>query len=73
LRAITKSYNNVTLEDNRDSSNDEYGEVRFVTLGFLRNVLVQIVTAEIDDDIRIISLRKADRYEQKIYDENIGR
>ena len=56
----------VTFEDNRY----DYGEARFVTLGVLRGVLVQIVTAEMGEDIRVISIRKADRYEQKIYHEN---
>ncbi len=49
---VIENDDKVTFEDNRY----DYGEVRFVTLGFLRNVLVQIVSAEIDDDIRVISL-----------------
>ena len=50
----------------------DYGEERFVTLGPLGDTLVVIVTAEIDDHIRIISMRKADRHEQVIYRENLG-
>ena len=65
-KLVIESDVNVTFEDNRY----DYGEIRFITLGFLRNVLVQIVTAEIDEYIRVISMRKADRYEQKIYHEN---
>ncbi len=48
-----------------------YGEERFVTLGPLGDVLVMIVTAETEDHIRIISMRKADRHEQSIYRENL--
>ena len=66
-KLVIESDDNVTFEDNRY----DYDELRFITLGVLRNVLVQIVTAEIVEDIRIISMRKADRYEQKIYHENI--
>ena len=31
-----------------------------------------IVTAETENHIRIISMRKADRHEQSIYRENLG-
>ena len=66
---VMESDATVTFEDNRY----DYGEARFVTLGVLRGVLVQIVTAEMGEDIRVISIRKADRYEQKIYHENSWR
>ena len=65
-KLVIESDDNVTFEDNRY----DYGEARFVTLGFLRGVLVQIATAEMGEEIRVISIRKADRYEQKIYHEN---
>ena len=58
----------VTFEDRRFG----YGEERFVTLGPLGDTLVAIVTAEREDHIRIISMRKADRYEQAIYRENFS-
>ena len=58
----------VTFEDRRI----DYGEERFVTLGPLGDTLVAIVTAEFEDHIRIILMRKADRYEQVIYRENLG-
>ncbi len=57
----------VTFEDRRFA----YGEARFLTLGSLCGVLVAIVTAETEDHIRIISMRKADRHEQSIYRENL--
>jgi uncharacterized DUF497 family protein len=43
-----------------------------VTLGPLGDKLVAIVTAETEDHIRIISMRKADRHEKTIYRENLG-
>jgi uncharacterized DUF497 family protein len=58
----------VTFEDHRF----DYSEERFVTLGPLGESLVAIVTAETEDHIRIISMRKADRHEQAIYRETIG-
>lgn len=48
-----------------------YGEERFVTLGLLGDTLVVVVTAETEDHIRVISMRKADRHEQGIYRENL--
>jgi len=50
----------------------DYGEERFVTLGPLGDKLVVIVTAETEDHIRIISMRKADRHEQSLYRENLA-
>jgi len=67
-RAVIESGQTVTFEDRRF----DYGEARFVTLGPLGGVLVAIVTAETEDHIRIISMRKADRHEQSIYRENLG-
>ncbi|MEO8923456.1 MAG: BrnT family toxin [Caldimonas sp.] len=58
----------MTFEDRRF----DYGEERFVTLGPLGELLVAIVTAEAEDHIRIISMRRADRYEQAIYRENLS-
>ena len=48
----------------------DYGEARYLTLGLLHGVVVIIATAETDKTIRIISMRKADKHEQKIYYEN---
>ena len=52
-----------TFEDDRFS----YGEQRFVTLGMLKGVVVLIAHTERNDKIRIISMRKATKNEQKIY------
>ena len=53
----------VTILDNRF----DYGEVRLVTLGLLWGRVVAIVNTETDDEIRIISVRKASRNEENIY------
>ena len=66
-RQVIESARTVTLEDRRF----DYGEERFVTLGPLGDALVAIVSAETEDHIRIISMRKADRYEQALYRENL--
>ena len=64
---VIESGQTVTFEDRRF----DYSEERFVTLGPLHDTLVAIVTAETEDHIRIISMRKADRHEQGIYRENL--
>ena len=66
-RQVIESGRTVTFEDRRF----DYGEERFVTLGPLGDALVAIVSAETEDHIRIISMRKADRYEQALYRENL--
>ena len=66
-QSVIESGQTVTFEDRRFA----YGEERFVTLGPLGDMLVAIVTAETEDHIRIISMRKADRHEQSIYRENL--
>ena len=65
-RSVIESAPTVTFEDRRF----DYGEVRYLTLGLLHGAVVIIATAETDKTIRIISMRKADRHEQKIYYEN---
>ena len=67
-KGVIESGLTVTFEDRRF----DYGEGRFVTLGPLGDTLVAIVTAESEDHIRIISMRKADRHEQAIYRENFS-
>ena len=53
----------VTVEDDRI----DYGEKRFVTLGIIKGRVVMVVHTETDDTIRIISMRKAKKNEQKAY------
>lgn len=51
-----------TLDDRYD-----YGEKRYLTLGLLKGSVVAVVHTESDDVIRIISARKAERYEEIKY------
>ena len=51
-----------TIEDDRFA----YGEQRLMTLGFLGGVSVSIVHTETSQVIRIVSFRKATRYEEVI-------
>ena len=60
---MIESSHTVTLEDRRF----DYAEQRFITLGVLRQNVVVITTAETDEEIRVISMRKAERNEQEIY------
>jgi uncharacterized protein len=52
-----------TYEDSRFA----YGEQRFETLGPLAGVPVSIVHTETDDEVRIISFRKATKGEANLY------
>ncbi|MCD6184330.1 MAG: BrnT family toxin [Deltaproteobacteria bacterium] len=55
-----------TFEDNRF----DYGEQRFVTIGLLDDVVV-IVHTETIEEIRIISMRRANKHEQTLYFKNL--
>ena len=52
-----------TFEDDRL----DYGEQRFITMGILRGVIVVIAHTESEEEVRVISMRKANKHEQKIY------
>ena len=55
--------------DNRE----DYGETRFIGIGFLKNFVVTIVFTEPDEEtIRIISLRRALKYEREQLEEHIA-
>ena len=56
-----------TFEDDREV----YGERRWVSLGLLRGTVVVIVHTESEDEIRIISMREADRDEQILFFNNL--
>ncbi|MGB9194776.1 MAG: BrnT family toxin [Azonexus sp.] len=64
---VIESDRTVTFEDRRFA----YDEQRFITLGLLREDVVVISTAETDEEIRLISMRKAERNEQEIYYSNL--
>jgi uncharacterized DUF497 family protein len=59
---IFESYT-LTIKDDRY----DYGEERFVTFGILEGRVVAVVHTENEDSIRIISIRKATKYEEKKY------
>jgi uncharacterized DUF497 family protein len=65
--AIAFDGHTLTVEDDRC----DYGEQRFVTFGLLTGLVVAIVHADRQDSIRIISARRATKYEQKVYFEEI--
>ncbi len=53
----------LTVEDDRA----DYGERRFITIGLLAGRCVSVVHTETGGAIRIISIRKATKYEQAEY------
>jgi len=53
----------VTREDMREV----YGEKRMVTFGLLNGEVVVLVHIERDQDMHVISLRKAEKYEARYY------
>jgi uncharacterized DUF497 family protein len=52
-----------TFEDDRF----EYGEYRFITIGMLHSAVVVIAHTELEDLVRVISMRRATRYERTLY------
>ncbi len=52
-----------TAEDDREA----YGERRFLTLGLLEDQVVSVAHTERRAGIRIISIRKATKYEARFY------
>ena len=56
-----------TFEDDRES----YGEQRWVTLGLLGENVIVLVHTETEDQIHIISMRKADKDEQLLFFTNL--
>jgi uncharacterized protein len=50
----------------------DYGEQRMIGIGLLDFLVVLIVHIESDDEIRIISMRKADSDETDLYYKNAG-
>jgi len=57
----------VMMEDDRF----DYGERRFVSFGLLQGRVIAVVHTELEGVARIISARKATKYEQRIYFEGI--
>lgn len=57
-----------TFEDDRY----DYREERYITIGMLRGTVVVVAHTESDDIIRLISIRKATKNEQKLYYKGFG-
>ena len=53
----------ITREDTRK----HYGEKRMVTFGLLNGEIVVLVHVDRADDMHVISLRKAEKYEARYY------
>ena len=53
----------LTVEDDRQN----YGEVRYITIGFLDEVMVVLVWTRRATAHRIISMRKANERERRLY------
>ncbi len=66
---VSQIFENTTVTDVDDRF--DYGETRFFTLGLFRNSVVVVSHTESDEIIRVISIRKASRYEQEIYFKSI--
>ncbi len=60
-----KVFNGATFTINDDRF--DYGKNRYITLGMLEGIVIVITHLEEDELIRIISIRKATKNEQKIY------
>ena len=57
----------LTFEDDRR----DYGERRWVTMGLLREKVIVIVHTETEDEIRVISMREAEKDEQLLFFANL--
>jgi uncharacterized DUF497 family protein len=51
----------------REDVREDYGEVRWVTIGLLRGEVVVLVHTERNGDDHYISFRKAEKYEARYY------
>ncbi len=60
-----KAFDGATFTINDDRF--DYGKNRYITLGMLEGIVIVITHLEEDELIRIISIRKATKNEQKIY------
>ena len=57
----------------RIDNRKDYGEKRFVGIGFLKNLVVVIVFTEPNEQtIRVVSLRKALKYEREQFEKYIA-
>jgi uncharacterized DUF497 family protein len=59
---VFENETSTTIDDRFD-----YGEVRYLSFGLLFGEVVAVSHTETDEVIRIISVRKAEKYEQETY------
>jgi uncharacterized DUF497 family protein len=52
---------------------EDYGEPRYVALGLLESIVVSLVYAERNDQIRVISIRKALKHEARFFFSQISK
>lgn len=61
--------NRLIFSDNRK----EYGEKRFISVGFIKNrLMVAVYTQRLPETIRIISVRKANNREKERFEKTIS-
>ncbi len=65
FREVPRVFENELVTDVDDRF--DYGETRYYTLGILDHVVVVVSHTEDDDQIRVISFRKAEKHEEEIY------
>ena len=51
----------------REDIREDYGEKRMVTFGILNGIVVVLVHTERKNNMHVISLRKAEKYETRYY------
>jgi hypothetical protein len=57
----------LSLLDNREN----YGEERWIGIGWLQHIIAVVVYTERDDVIRLISVRKATKNEVRLYEQRM--
>jgi uncharacterized protein len=51
----------------------DYGEIRHIAVGLIRERVVVVVYTDVSGAIRVISMRKASKHEKASYFENLSR
>jgi len=62
VRSVFKNETYTEIADRFD-----YGEVRYYTIGLLKGMTVVISHTETTEEMRIVSFRKAEKYEEELY------
>ena len=56
-----------------EDTSEAYGEQRINVLGFLNGIVVHLTYTERADDMHVISLRKAEKYEIRLFAKKLSR